>query len=176
VQKYAKNHSYRGYIGLAILAVLGLAGVQGLFSVYRDTALICDSRNWVAGEAIIDKSWLDKSASRGALNYSLMMRYHFFVAGIPYTGDRFEIPSCRHSGDVGYFRKQLAPYAPGAVVKIYYDPKNPTRSVVTHPEINYFFTFFLGGVFLLICAISSFGIYAFLRDKYADGRIKKQSV
>jgi hypothetical protein len=163
-------------MGLAIIVVLGLLGVRGLFWVYRDTALILDSRNWVMGEAIIDKSWLDKTWHKATPNYSLMMDYHFSIAGIAYTGDRFKIPSRRSSGDEGYFRKQLAPYSPGAVVKIYYDPKDPNRNMVTHPEMNYFFTFFLGGLSFLLCAISSFVIYVFLHNKYADKRIENQAV
>jgi hypothetical protein len=159
-------------MGLATLIVLGLIGLKGLFWVYSDTMLILDSRNWITGEAIIDTSWLDKTWYKATPNYSLMMNYHFSVAGITYTGDRFEIPPRRSSGDESYFRKKLAPYSPGTVVKIYYDPKDPTRSVITHPEMNYFFTFFLGGFSLLLCIVSSFVIYAFLRNNSADKRIE----
>jgi hypothetical protein len=165
-----KAKSNRGYMGLVLIVILGLIGVKGLFWVCRDTALILDSRNWVLGDAVIDRSWLDKTWNRGAQNFSLRMRYHFLVSGAAYTGDRFEIPSRRASGDEEYFKRELAPYAPGSAVKIYYDPKDPTRSVVTKPQMDYFFTLFLGGLSLVFFAISIYVVHSFLRSKFGANR------
>ncbi len=154
--------------------VLGLLGLKGLWWVCRDTLLILDSHHWVVGEAVIDRSWLDKTWNKSSQNYSLMMTYHFSAGGVVYTGDRFEIPSRRSGGDEQYFLKKLAPYAPGSAVKILYDPKDPARSVVTPPYMDYFFIIVMGGGSLFLCIISSFTVYRFVRKKFLDGnRIKK---
>jgi hypothetical protein len=84
------------------------------------------------------------------------------VRGERYTGNRFEIPSRRSGGDEDYYRRKLAPYNPGSVVKILYDPKNPRLSVVTQPHINYFFIAMIGSLSLLFCAIAVWRLYAFV--------------
>jgi hypothetical protein len=94
-----------------------------------------------------------------------MMEYHFSVAGITYTGNRFEIPSRRAGGDEADFRRQLAPYAPGSVVKVYYDSKDPTRSVVSRPTMDYGFIVCIGGVSLLFLGLSLVNAFGNVRKR-----------
>jgi hypothetical protein len=154
MRTHAGNKARTSYGGLVVVVIMGLLGLKGFYWVYSDTALIIDSRDWVSGDAIVDASWLDKTFSRSSPNYSLMMNYHFSVAGIPYSGNRFEIPSHRAGGDEANFRRQLAPYAPGSVIRIYYDPKDPTRSVVRRPSMDYWFIVSIGGVSLFLLGAS----------------------
>jgi hypothetical protein len=164
----------RGYGGLIEAVIIGLLSLKGIFWVCRDTALILDSRHWVSGDAVIARSWLDKSWNKGSPRYSLMMAYHFSVAGATYTGDRYEIPSRRDSGDEQYFRNKLAPYAPGSLVKILYDPKDPTRSVVTPPHFDYGFIICIGGVSLLLAAVAAVIMYFFVRSRFlAEEKIER---
>ncbi len=65
----------------------------------------------------------------------LTVVYHFKIAGVAYTGDRFEITYRNPVGDEEHFRQLLANYKPKSVVEILYDPKDPTRSVVLRPEL-----------------------------------------
>ena len=166
---YASNKS-RGSGGLFIAVVFGLLGLWGVYWVYSVTALILDSSGWVPGEAIIDRSWLDRTSSRAGSNFSLMMEYHFSVEGITYTGNRFEIPSRRAVGDEADFRRQLAPYAPGSVVRVYYDPKDPTRSVVTRPTTDYGFIVCIGGVSLLFLGLSLINALRNVRKRFRTRR------
>ena len=166
----------RNYGGLLLVVFVTFIGVRGLFWVYRDSALIFDSRNWVASDAVIDRAWLDKTWSRGTPNYSLQVEYHFSVEGVNYQGNRFEIPSRRSSGDENYFRQRLAPYSPGTTVKIIYDPKDPTRSVVTRPEMNYGFTFGLGSLSLLFSLGSIFVLFKLFRQKPVSDRTREFGV
>jgi hypothetical protein len=145
---------------ILVILILGFAGIKGIIWVSHDTALAIASRHWVAGEAVIDRAWLEHTYGRSCQPcYSLRTSYHFAVDGVQYQGDRFEIPPRRSGGDESYFQKKLAPYAPGSVVRILYDPKNPTFSVVTPPHLNYFFTIGLGGFALVISGFAIWRAY-----------------
>ena len=145
---------------LLIILVFGFAGIKGIIWVSHDTALAIASRHWVTGRAVIDRSWLERTYGRQCNPcYSLRTTYYFFVDGVRYEGDRFEIPPRRSGGDESYFLSKLAPYAPGSVTEILYDPKKPTLSVVTPPHVDYFFVIMLGSLSVLFFALAAWRAY-----------------
>jgi hypothetical protein len=157
-------------VGLIVGLAIGSLGAIRLYRDYQVTALIFDSRHWLTGEAVIYDSMLheDISGRHGGDKYFwLTVVYHFKVAGVDYTGDRFEITYLHPEGDEEHFRQLLATYKPKSVVEILYDPKDPTRSVVLRPELDYRDLVFPGAFDLSLCFLPFIYVFANARKIFA---------
>ena len=153
---------------LLLAALLGWVGAKGAIWVVSDTATIIDSAGWKSTTARIERVWLDESNSHGRM-FSPGVVYTFEVAGHTYSGDHFEVPP-RRSGDRAFELGRLEPFAPGTRVEIFYDPSNPERSVLTRPQMNYWFTLGLGGLAVGLVAAAIALLYSAFRSLTIVGR------
>jgi hypothetical protein len=160
------NSAQRGWqiAGLIVGLAIGSLGAISLYRDYQVTALILDSRHWVTGEAVIYDSELHEKWSSGRHGgdkyFWLTVVYHFKVADVDYTGDRFEITYVHPNGDEEHLRQLLANYKPRSMVEILYDPKDPTRSVVLRPELDYGDLVFPGAFDLSYCFLPFIYVFA----------------
>src|SRR5262249_20082205 len=122
--------------GLLLAAFLLFLGIRGAMWVYTDTALILETRSWIPVAAAVESSSLTPSGAA-------QIEYRFSIEGREFRGHRLEIPARRRSrGQAG---RLISDYRPGETITVFYDPSDPSRSVIRHPSMNYFFTFGLGG-------------------------------
>jgi hypothetical protein len=73
--------------------------------------------------------------------------YRFSIAGREFRGDRLEIPARRRSTRDQALR-EIGDYRPGEKITVFYDPADPSQSVIRRPRMSYFFSFGLGGLAL----------------------------
>jgi hypothetical protein len=148
----------------SLLAVLFCAviGIKGGLWVYHDTSLILESKSWIPTQGIIIKTWLETSWTKGTEMFSPMAEYSFDTQKGIVIGDRFEIPSTRSSSKDGELSR-LSLYPVGSRQTIYYDPKNPDKSVILKPKFSYFFTFVLGGFSLLLTLASPILLFFYVK-------------
>jgi len=124
-------------LGLLLAAFLLFLGVRGGWWVYTDTSRILDSKSWIPTIAEVEESSLTSSGAP-------QVEYRFSIAGREFRGNRLEIPA-RSPSSRDEARRQLSVYRPGDRITVFYDPTDPSQSVIRHPRMNCFFTFGLGG-------------------------------
>lgn len=134
-------------IFLILSAFLIFIGGKGLIWVVTDTFSILQSKNWEMVSGTTTQIGINTTHDYGRFaahtQYSPEIKYSFVVGGQTYQGNRFSIPK-RRTTSLEEAQRQIAPYEINSDVAIYYDTKNPNKSVVQKPYFDYFFTFFLG--------------------------------
>ena len=158
---------------IAPLFLMGL-GAAGAYRVYRDTRLAVESEQWVAGDATVDRAWLEKHRGRrGSPRYEPRVEYRYSVNGSDYVGSRLEIPSRSYAPS--YAREKIAGLDPGATIRILYDPDDPAESVVkTTPSVDWFMIFVPGGISLLLIAGGVFSLHASSKPAREAGRPRQR--
>ena len=119
-----------------------------LFDVASETILAFDARGWVATDATISSADVEKRTSRYSTSYGPKIEFEFNVGDRHFVGNRFEVP-VRRSNDEAYERTRIGSYVVAARTRIYYDPADPTRSVVLRHPVDY------GD----ICAVGVIGLF-----------------
>lgn len=95
---------------------------------------INNSRSWPAVEGTIVTSGIsqsidtNKSGSRST-KYDIYVHYDYVVDGMPYSGNRIAIRGTRYSSHSSA-QSELQRYPVGRVVKVYYNPQDPEKSVL----------------------------------------------
>jgi len=140
------THSLRDWIGLSLVTGTGGAGaVYYVLSVISDTV----ARRWPVVTGTVQSSRIEKVRSRFGSIYKLHIEYTYPVAGITYSSDQ------RRFDDDDYAYKsatsRLARYPVGAQVPVFYDPRDPSSSVLEpYPELQtYASIVFLSVMFVL---------------------------
>ena len=107
----------------------------------------------------------------------LRLEYEYTVDGITYSNDRFRFGAdrCRTGSAEEAPRDNFGRFPPGADITVYYDPADPTESVLVRgaagllrARIPWFIDWFIGGVafwLIVIPVIAGWrAIYNYLRE------------
>jgi hypothetical protein len=98
-----------------------------------------DSREWPTTEGVITESRIvsshETSTEKGwhgsRYEYEVRVQYSYSVDGVSYSGNRLRIRSTKYSLE-GNAQRELAEYPVGQRVRVYYNPKEPERSLLKH--------------------------------------------
>jgi len=132
--------------------------------VYDNARVAVESKHWVAGDATVDRAWIEKHYGyRGSSEYAPMVEYRYSVSGRDYVGSRLKVPSYRYPQS--YSRKKIAGLVPGAMIRILYDPDDPAESVVEKPSVDWFQILVPGSISLGFIAL---GVFLFLPSSKPD--------
>ena len=125
-----------------------------------DIAADLGTGDWEPVDGIVTNSYVSSSSdSEGGTTYCLHVSYEYVVDGISYDGDRVSYSS-EHSCN-SWSQNADDDYPEGEEITVYYDPSNPSESVL-EPGLSgvdcftcCFFIFPLVGLFLLYASIKS---------------------
>lgn len=115
---------------LLIALALGIAALA-----WRSWQIKQGSPGWpfVMGEVLEAraKARNETNDSSGTLTHEWYteVRYRYTVNGETYTGNRLRAFGLHHM-DEAQALKELAPFQPGTMVRVYYDPAKPSSSVL----------------------------------------------
>ncbi|WP_171016367.1 DUF3592 domain-containing protein [Pseudomonas sp. F(2018)] len=93
-----------------------------------------DSREWPTTEGVITESHITRTTEQRSsmrYEYEVRVRYSYSVDGVSYSGDRLRIRRNRYSWETNA-QRELAEYPVGQRVRVYYNPKEPERSLLKH--------------------------------------------
>ncbi len=83
----------------------------------------------------------------------ITIEYKYTVRGIEYVGDRFNVGG----GSVGNALELIKQYKPGAIVKVIYNPRNPSESALVRDSVIIpLFMITVGIIFILFGLFVSF--------------------
>jgi len=151
-----------------LIMVLGLIAISFIFFGYTvlsfydsDISKGKESVNWYETTGVITSSYLatdtDYDSDYGdSTTYTPKIEYKYSVNGINYSGNKvsFEIVS---GTDYSWAQSKVDSYYEGKVVSVYYNPNNPSESVLEKgfSEVPFFLTL-MGYVFItvgLVCLV-----------------------
>lgn len=135
---------FKVVILLMSLAFMGVGG--GLLSV---TLLDAHrARSWQATTArVVSSTVKSHSSSKGGTTYSPKVCYTYSIDGVSYTSDRYSTFGISTS-DYAAQKEKARQYRPGQEITIYYDPSNPSESVIERVTSVPFFLVGFFGIFL----------------------------
>ena len=116
--------------GIAFLAIFGALGIYLATQAYGNIAKASASENWKSASGRIAQSGFEvRSGRRGKQTATVSVRYSYEVDGSSYTGNTlsFEKQDSFHPDTAASL---LKPYPSGANCTVYYDPKQPSKSVL----------------------------------------------
>lgn len=98
-----------------------------------------DSRQWPTAEGVITASRIasshktstEKGWHGSRYEYEVRVQYAYSVGGVSYSGNRLRIRPNKYSSE-GNAQRELAEYPVGQRVRVYYNPKEPERSLLKH--------------------------------------------
>ena len=138
------------FLGYCVLSMLIIGGL--VFIVFGIVQLIEArvSLSWATCEGIVTHSEVKKSSGRRGSAYSANIRYDYVVDGKQYTGNRYRFVPINTSNSRPA-QKTVDEYPIGFVVKVYYSPNMPEKSVlVPGPTWGVYFLIALGMIVALI--------------------------
>lgn len=118
----------------AIFAIAGVATFY--FLTWKPLSNILAARGWTQTECVITSSRVEESSSSDGSTYRVDVRYTFEADWGTVEGNRYDFSVGSSSG---YKRKArvVEAHPPGAEVACYYDPEDPSRSVINRAPGHY---------------------------------------
>ncbi|MDG9924616.1 MULTISPECIES: DUF3592 domain-containing protein [unclassified Pseudomonas] len=108
-------------------------GVMMYFAIQQALEM-GDSREWPTVEGVITESHITRTTEQRSsvrYEYEVRVQYSYNVDGVGYTSDRLRIRRTRYSWETNA-QRELAEYPVGQRVRVYYNPKEPERSLLKH--------------------------------------------
>jgi len=145
----------------SIFTLVGLGVGYGL--AVRPAMESISARSWPTVGGVVSRSEVEthSGSSDSGPTYSINMEYHYRVDGRAYTGTRYDT---RVGSSSGWDDKMAVVRAnpPGTRVTVHYDPKNPSRALLSTAVARdvYFIGIFAGVFFIVGLLISTFGAFA----------------
>lgn len=132
---------------LSIFVVVGIATFVGMYALPTWRMMQADS--WPKTTAVIDKSEIAHHRGDNSVTYTPDIQYHYIVEGQNYEGERFWFRTS-NVNDLKTLEVTMKPYTVGTEVDCFYDPENPSSSVLV-PRTNLGWSvIFLPLIFVLI--------------------------
>ena len=115
------------YVGILLALGLGALGV-GLWLVQRVRSLAVASVGWPTTPGVVKSSEVVASRTQGGRQYETKVTYDYTVGGTPYVGDRVRFGA--QAGPKATADDEVAKYAVGAPVDVYYAPHQPQTATL----------------------------------------------
>jgi hypothetical protein len=115
------------YVGILLALGLGALGA-GLWLVQRVRAFAVASVGWPTTPGVIKSSDVAAYRKQGGRQYEAKVTYDYAVGGKQYVGDRVRFGA--HAGPKAKADDDVAKYAVGAPVKVYYAPRQPQTATL----------------------------------------------
>jgi len=112
---------------LLVIAALGCAASAWTCWLLRGPLR---ARGWRRAQALVQEAWVDQVGAVTAGSWRAGVRFTFTAAdGREYRGNRLSFGGSAHRRRAAA-EAQVAPLQPGRRVEVWYDPADPTRSVI----------------------------------------------
>lgn len=146
-----------GVVGAALTIFLGIPMMKNAF----------ESRGWPTADGVITVSQFTSNTDRdsGSTTYGASIAYDYTVNGASYTGSNVHFGQYSTS-DPSYGRSIVNRYPLGKQVMVYYDPDNPSESVL-EPGAGWS-SFMVAGIGILFALVGFIGGF-FQFKKYKRG-------
>jgi hypothetical protein len=155
--------------GLGSMIFLGV----GLWMINKGI----QSENWDKGTATITSSEIEKTESRSkdaqgftqtSTSYSVRVTYAYTVEGNNYEGNTVGFGTMSHN-ERSDAQEELKSYPQGKSIDVYYDPENPSDSVLKKGVFWPMYIVIVVMVIMLIGSIwASFALTKYLKKRTAD--------
>lgn len=155
--------------GLGSLIFLGF----GLWAINKGM----QSENWDKGTATITSSEIEKTESKSkdaqgftqtSTSYSVRVTYAYTVEGSGYEGNTIGFGTMSHN-EKSDAQEELKSYPKGKTIDVYYDPENPSDSVLKKGVFWPMYIMITIMVIMLIGSIwASFALTKYLKKRTAD--------
>jgi Protein of unknown function (DUF3592) len=124
-----------------------------------------DAASFSSTEGRIFSSSIDTSKRRGTTYYYYEIEYEFIVNEKRYRSDRIAFYE-NVSANPGFAESYVSKYPVGKPVNVYYDPKDPSFSVL-EPEVKGGAEFELGLLIIAVAMLAKSGVDIVLRKKFS---------
>lgn len=114
-----------GCTSILLLVIALLTGYSSWLRLSRARA----TADWKAVPGTIEKTGIEETWSSGATQFAPRVTYRFEHGSEAFTGNRIA-PHDMAFGNRRKAEEAIAGYAPGGEVTVYYDPQDPTRSLL----------------------------------------------
>ena len=135
------------------------------------------SENWDKGTATITSSEIEKTESRSkdaqgftqtSTSYSVRVKYSYTVEGSNYEGNTVGFGTMSHN-ERSDAQEELKFYPKGKTIDVYYDPENPSDSVLNKGVFWPMYIVIVVMVIILIVSIwASFALTKYLKKRTAE--------
>ncbi len=135
------------------------------------------SENWDKGTATITSSEIEKTESRSkdaqgftqtSTSYGVSVKYSYTVEGGNYEGNTVGFGTMSHN-ERSDAQEELKSYPKGKTIDVYYDPENPSDSVLNKGVFWPMYIVIVVMVIILIGSIwASFALTKYLKKRAAD--------
>ena len=135
------------------------------------------SENWDKGTATITSSEIEKTESRSkdaqgftqtSTSYSVTVKYSYTVEGRNYEGNTVGFGTMSHN-ERSDAQEELKSYPKGKTIDVYYDPENPSDSVLNKGVFwPMYIVIFLMVIILIGSIWASFALTKYLKKRAAD--------
>lgn len=153
-----------GCIVLPMLAFCGCLGSVMMLAVGGDVVDYMRSNNWEQAEAVVTNVDIIESRDEDGTTYRPVVEYEFRVDGQNYFGNRPYFGGNILTGDGIGARNFAAQFEVGDDILVYFDPNNPSDSVINRDASGGLWGFLItGGVILAITLVMLFFLIRFFR-------------
>ncbi|HIJ10933.1 TPA: DUF3592 domain-containing protein [Candidatus Woesearchaeota archaeon] len=152
-------------------ALILIAGILGLLFMGDNILIVAQSPDWPQTQGIILENSMEKHTRRGVDSFSLNLQYKYVVDEETYFGTRLRPMDEKKDRDTAW--KLVNNYPAGKNVAVFYDPTNPTRSVLV-PSPRDFSTAFFPSLFVLLILV--YAIWNLLRMRTTPKKNKKSKL
>ena len=135
------------------------------------------SENWDKGTAMITSSEIEKKESRSnddqgftqtSTSFCVRVKYSYNVEGSNYEGNSVGFGTMSHN-EISDAQKELKSYPIGKTIDVYYDPENPSDSVLNKGVFWPMYIVIVVMVIMLIGSIwASFALTKYLKKRTAE--------
>ena len=148
-------------VGAVIFIFFGV-GVAAIILGIRNRKKAEASVNWPSAPGRITNAWIDQEDDIDEDGFSTTTftpnwQYQFTASGQTYTSDKISFGGKRGYGRQKKAQEALAAYPLHSQVRIYFDPANPSESVLVPGTKGTFLGIIVGAIFIVI---SIFGCIA----------------
>lgn len=115
---------------LGFLSIFVVVGVGIFFGMYvLPTWRMAQAKSWTKTTAVVDKSEIQEHRGSDSTSYTPEVQYHYLADGKLFTNNRFWFRS-DNENDHTTLEAVMRPYTVGAEVGCFFDPKEPSSSVL----------------------------------------------
>lgn len=144
-------------VGILLMAMAPLAVVPILIVDSQSRA----SKDWPTAQGVIARSGLSRVKLLNEEKYQADVKYHFQVNGRDYSGTRISFMSTTGSSEKAQYAL-IEPYPVGAEVTVYYDPDDPSSSILVPGSGSLVTRIIFYAIPLLL---AGFGVFLFLMQR-----------